>query len=57
MHPNVIELVKLITSEIRSNADRVEKWASFKRRHAVSLTKLLILEGKGVDVRVASAMG
>ena len=49
MHPNVIELVKLITSEIRSNADRVEKWASFKRRHAVSLTKLLILEGKGVE--------
>jgi hypothetical protein len=49
MHPNVIELVKLITSEIRSNADRVEKWASFKRRHAVTLTKLLMLEGKGVE--------
>jgi len=49
MHPNVLELVKLITSEIRSNADRVEKWASFKRLHAPALTKLLMLEGKGIE--------
>lgn len=49
MHPNVLELAKLITSEIRSNADRVEKWASFKRLHAPALTKLLMLEGKGVE--------
>jgi hypothetical protein len=49
MHPNVLELAKLITSEIRSNADRVEKWASFKRLHAPTLTKLLMLEGKGIE--------
>jgi len=49
MHPNVLQLVNLITSEIRSSADRVEKWASFKRKHAHALTQLLQLEGKGVE--------
>lgn len=49
MHPNVVEIIKLITSQIRSNADKVEKWASFKRVHAQDLTRLLLLEGKGID--------
>ena len=49
MHPNIRELVTLITSEIRSNADKKEKWADFKRNHAEELTRLLQLEGKDMD--------
>lgn len=49
MHQNIRELVKLITSEIRSNTDKKEKWASFKRDHVDDLTRLLQLEGKGMD--------
>tara|TARA_R110000782_G_scaffold7567_2_gene25300 strand:+ start:2039 stop:3298 length:1260 start_codon:yes stop_codon:yes gene_type:complete len=49
LHPNISELVKLITSEIRSNTDKKEKWAQFKRNHVDDLTRLLQLEGKGMD--------
>lgn len=49
MHPNIRELVTLITSEIRSNADKKEKWADFKRNNAEELTRLLQLEGMGMD--------
>lgn len=49
MHSNIIELVKLITSEIRSNTEKKEKWASFKRSNVKSLNRLLQLEGKGID--------
>ena len=49
MHPNIRELVTLITSDIRSNADKKEKWADFKRNNVEELTRLLQLEGKGMD--------
>lgn len=49
LHPNIKELVLLITSEIRSNAEKKEKWAQFKRDNADMLTMLLQLQGKGVD--------
>tara|TARA_R110000751_G_scaffold80161_3_gene161624 strand:- start:17 stop:1240 length:1224 start_codon:yes stop_codon:yes gene_type:complete len=49
LHPNIKALVELITSEIRSNTDKKEKWASFKREHVDDLTRLLQLEGKGMD--------
>ena len=49
MHPNIRELVTLITSDIRSNADKKEKCADFKRNNVEELTRLLQLEGKGMD--------
>lgn len=49
MHPNIRDLVTLITSDIRSNADKKEKWADFKRNNVEALTRLLQLEGKGMD--------
>jgi hypothetical protein len=49
LHPNIRELVKLITSEIRSNEDKKNKWAQFKRDHKNQLTAFLQLQGKGVD--------
>lgn len=49
MHPNIRELVTLITTDIRSNADKKEKWADFKRSNVEELTRLLQLEGKGMD--------
>ena len=49
MHPNIRDLVTLITSDIRSNADKKEKWADFKRNNVEELTRLLQLEGKGMD--------
>ena len=49
MHPNIRELVTLITSEIQSNADKKEKWADFKRNNVEELTRLLQLEGTGMD--------
>lgn len=49
MHPNIYKLVKLITSEIRSNEDKSNKWASFKRQYSSELTSLLMLEGKGIE--------
>jgi hypothetical protein len=49
LHPNIKELVLLITSDIRSNDDKKEKWAQFKRDNAGILTMLLQLQGKGVD--------
>ncbi len=44
VHPNVQKIVKLITSEIRTLEDKKEKWASFKRRNAEKIKKLLLLE-------------
>ena len=49
MHPNIRELVRLITTDIRSNADKKEKWAQFKRDNVYKLTALLQLQGKGMD--------
>ena len=49
MHPNIRELVRLITTDIRSNADKKEKWAQFKRDNVDKLTALLQLQGKGMD--------
>jgi len=49
LHPNIRDLVTLITSDIRSNADKKEKWADFKRNNVEELTRLLQLEGKGMD--------
>ena len=44
VHPNVQKIVKLITSEIRTLEDKKEKWASFKRKNAEKIKKLLLLE-------------
>tara|TARA_B100000700_G_scaffold320593_1_gene418168 strand:- start:612 stop:1802 length:1191 start_codon:yes stop_codon:yes gene_type:complete len=50
LHPNIKELVLLITSSgIRSNAEKKEKWAQFKRDNADMLTMLLQLQDKGVE--------
>jgi hypothetical protein len=49
LHPNIKALVELITSEIRSNTVKKEKWADFKRSNVEELTRLLQLEGKGMD--------
>jgi len=49
LHPNIRELVRLITTDIRSNADKKEKWAQFKRDNVDKLTALLQLQGKGMD--------
>ena len=44
VHPNVQKIVKLITSEIKTLEDKKEKWASFKRKNAEKIKKLLLLE-------------
>lgn len=44
MHSNIARIVKLITSEIRTQQDKKEKWASFKKRHATELKSLLELD-------------
>jgi len=44
MNSNIARIVNLITSEIRSNYDKKEKWASFKREHAAELKSLLELD-------------
>ena len=44
MHPNIARIVQLITSEIRTQQDKKEKWASFKKKHAPELKSLLELE-------------
>jgi len=49
LHPNIRELVRLITTDIRSNIDKKEKWAQFKRDNTDNLTSLLQLQGKGMD--------
>jgi len=43
MHNNIAEIVKLITSEIRTPEQKKEKWASFKRQNAMALKELLEL--------------
>jgi len=44
MHPNIPKIVNLITREIRTQQDKKEKWASFKREHAAELRSLLELD-------------
>ena len=44
MHSNIARIIKLITSEIRTQQDKKEKWASFKKQHASELKSLLELE-------------
>ena len=44
MHENIARIVQLITSEIRTQKDKKEKWASFKRKHASELKNLLELD-------------
>lgn len=44
VHKNVPEIVKLITSEIRTIEDKQTKWASFKRENADKFRSLLELE-------------
>jgi hypothetical protein len=44
MHSNVVELVKLITSEIRTSAQRKERWAQFKIDNADEIRRLLELD-------------
>ncbi len=44
MHENIARIVQLITSEIRTQQDKKEKWASFKRKHASELKNLLELD-------------
>ena len=44
MHKNIARIVQLITSEIRTQEDKKEKWASFKKQHASELKSLLELE-------------
>jgi hypothetical protein len=43
MHKNIPEIVKLITSQIRTRADKVEKWASLKRDNEAMFRELLEL--------------
>ena len=44
IHPNVSEIVKLITSEIKTLQDKKEMWATFKRKNASLFKSLLQLE-------------
>jgi hypothetical protein len=44
MHKNIPEIVKLITGEIKTRADKVEKWASLKRENEGELRRLLELD-------------
>ena len=44
MNKNIARIVQLITSEIRTQQDKKEKWASFKREHASELKNLLELD-------------
>lgn len=44
MHKNIARIVQLITSEIRTQQDKKEKWASFKKENASELRALLELE-------------
>ena len=44
MHNNIARIIKLITSEIRTPAQKRERWAQFKRDHALELKALLELD-------------
>ena len=44
MHKNIARIVQLITSEIRTQQDKKEKWAEFKKQHALELKSLLELD-------------
>ena len=44
MNKNIARIVQLITSEIRTQQDKKEKWASFKKQYANELKSLLELE-------------
>jgi hypothetical protein len=44
MNKNIARIVQLITSEIRTQQDKKEKWASFKKKHASELKTLLELD-------------
>ena len=44
MHSNIARIVQLITSEIRTQQEKKEKWADFKKRHASELKSLLELD-------------
>jgi hypothetical protein len=49
MHRNIPELVKLITSEIRTIEDKKEKWASFKKENVEELRDLLEMNSIDFD--------
>ena len=44
MHKNIARIVELITSEIRTQQDKKDKWAHFKREYAQELKSLLELD-------------